>query len=167
MTHYYAQIDATGRVIAVSQLAAPVAAPDMIAIAAYDASLTGRQYDAQTGQFADPPPPDPAPAPAWQWLIDIGPFVDRLGAKRFAIEQSTDPFVASFRHDVDTRRKWIDLHDPRVAGALLYCAGQPLAGVGTIAAPILTEAEVTAVLTTPVAPDENLALRKLYFSEGV
>lgn len=128
-----------------------------------DLAFMQSQY---SGGYTEVPqvPGAPEASPAWTWLIDIGPFVDRLGSKRFAIEQSTDPFVMSFRHDVDTRRKWIDLQDPRVAGALMYCAGQPVAGVGTIAAPILTEAEVTAVLTTPVTPEENMALRKLYFS---
>ena len=108
--------------------------------------------------------PRPEEAPSWAWLIDIGPFVDRFGNERYTVEQSSDPFVVSFCHDVDTRRKWIDLRDPRVAAALYYLAGHPLPGVGTIAAPILTPAKVATILTTPVAPAENLALRKLYFS---
>lgn len=105
-----------------------------------------------------------APEPEWAWMLDIAPFADRFGVKRYAVEQSTDPFVVSFQRDVDMRRKWIDLKDPRVAAALYYLAGQPIPGIGTIAAPILTVEEVQTILTTPVAPMENLALRKLYFS---
>lgn len=106
-------------------------------------------------------PPEPPP-PVWEWYVDIGPFTDRFGVKAFAVDSSPDPFVQLFNRDL-SRRKWVDLKDPRVAMALGYLAGQTVPGVGTIAAPILTPAEVTAFLGTPVRPDENLALRKLYF----
>lgn len=162
--NYYAQLSGDGIAIAVSQLAEAVDAPDMVALVSYDTTLLGKRYDRAKGKFVAPEAPGPAPEPAWAWLMDIGPFVDRFGTKRNAVEQSTDPFVVSFRHDVDTRRKWIDLRDQRVAAALYYLAGQPLPGVGTIAAPILTSTEVATILTTPVALAENLALRKLYFS---
>ena len=164
LTNFYAQLHTDGTVVAVSQLAGAVEATNMIALEGYDATLIGKRYERATGSFVSPAAPGPAPEPAWAWLMDIGPFVDRFGAERYAVEQSTDPFVVSFRHDVDTRRKWIDLRDQRVAAALYYLAGQPLPGVGTIAAPILTSTEVATILTTPVALAENLALRKLYFS---
>lgn len=167
---FYIQLNEDGLAISVTETSADLEpSPQRVQVDGLRSDLLGQIYDPQASAAAGQPVftapvAAPEPEPAWAWLIDIGPFVDRLGVKRYALEQSTDPFVMSFRHDVDTRRKWIDLRDPRVAGALAYCAGHPLPGVGTIASPLLTDAEVTAVLTTPVEPQENLALRKLYFS---
>lgn len=107
--------------------------------------------------------PTPAPPPAWEWLMDIGPFTDRLGAASVAIDVSTDPKLVAVRSDFG-RRKWIDLKDPRVIAAVQYLAGQPHTILGTMAQPLLTPEQATAVLSTPVAEAENLALRKLYFS---
>ena len=99
----------------------------------------------------------------WEWLMDTGPFADRLGAASVAIDVSIDPKLVATRSDFD-RRKWIDLKDPRVIAAVQYLAGQPHAVLGTKVQPLLTAEQADAVLTTPVAPAENLALRKLYFS---
>lgn len=83
MTHYYAQIDATGRVIAVSQLSTPVNAPDLVPIVTYDAALLGQRYDPATGGFL--PPPDP-PAPVFARLTKLG-FRSRFTqAEKTAIE---------------------------------------------------------------------------------
>lgn len=117
-------------------------------------------------QFVAPPAPPapPAPeAPVWEWYIDLGPFSDRLGAAAPAIDLSTVPGVIAIRSDF-ARRKWIDLKDVRVIGALWFLAGQPHPVLGTLAQPILTGAVVTAALGTKPAAEENLALRKLYFS---
>lgn len=110
--------------------------------------------------------PDPAPVdipPVWEWFIDLGPFSDRLGAAAPAIDISTDPGVIAIRSDF-ARRKWIDLKDLRVAGALSYLAGQAHPVLGTLAMPLISVQDVTTILTTPVMDEENLALRKLYFS---
>ena len=120
------------------------------------------------GSFTPPvapetPPPEPVEPPVWEWYIDIGPFVDRLGDKRIVVDTSTDPVVQAFSKDL-TRRKWVNLQDPRVASTLGYLAGDTLPGIGAISSPILTTQEVTDILTTPVEPEENLALRKQYFS---
>ena len=108
------------------------------------------------------PIPEPTPPPVWEWYIDIGPFVDRFGVKSLALDTSTDPIVQTFSKDL-SRRKWINLQDPRVSMTLGYLTGVTVPGIGTIAAPILTPAEVTDILTAPVTPEENLALRKQYF----
>ena len=56
---------------------------------------------------------------------------------------------------MDTQiRKWIDLQRADVASSLAYIGG-------IVAA--LTPAIQSAILTTPVAYDENAALKKLYF----
>lgn len=117
-------------------------------------------------QFVAPPAPPPPPAPeppVWEWYIDIGPFTDRLGLASAAIDLSTEPGVMVIRNDL-ARRKWIDLKDIRVIGALWYLAGQPHPALGTLTTPLLSAATVTSALNTPVSLVENLALRKLYFS---
>lgn len=102
--------------------------------------------------------------PEWAWYIDHGPLTDRLGiAATMAIDTSSAPAFVAIRADF-ARRKWLHLKDPRVVASINYLAGQPLPGFSTLAQPLLTAAEADAALTTPVAPGENLALRKLYFS---
>ncbi|MFN3375246.1 MAG: hypothetical protein ACK40S_01665 [Burkholderiaceae bacterium] len=119
-------------------------------------------YPAGAYRLAAEPPAPPAPEPEWAWFIDIGPFTDRLGAASMAIDVSTDPKLVAIRSDF-ARRKWIDLKDPRVAGAVQYLAGQAHPVLGTLAQPLLTPAQAAVVLGTKPTPAENLALRKLYF----
>ena len=87
------------------------------------------------------------------WLIDIGPFYDRFGAAKMAVLTSADATVKAILSDVSIR-KWIDLKRTDVAQSLAY--------IGTVV-PSLTAALQTAILTTPVATEENRALRKLYY----
>lgn len=97
--------------------------------------------------------PEPEP-PVWQWYIDIGPFFDRFGATKMAVLTSADSGVQAILKDLQIR-KWLDLKLPEVAQSLAY-VGEKVPGVN---------AELqTAILTTPVSDNENLALRKLYFS---
>jgi hypothetical protein len=101
--------------------------------------------------------PEPTPEPVvdpCEWLIDIGPFYDRFGAAKMAVLTSADAGVKAILEDVKIR-KWIDLQRADVASSLAY--------IGT-KVPALDSALQTAILTTPVAAEENLALRKLYFS---
>lgn len=98
---------------------------------------------------------EPAPVnPTTAWLIDIGPFFDRFGAAKMAVLTSTDPGVKAILADTQVR-KWIDLQRPDVAQSVAY--------IGSVVAAV-TPALQTAILTTPVTPEENLALRKLYFA---
>ena len=102
-------------------------------------------------------PPAAAAAPesnTTQWFIDVGPFYDRFGATKMAVLTSTDAGVKAIMADVQIR-KWIDLQRADVASSLAY--------IGSVVA-ALTPAIQTAILTTPVTAEENLALRKLYFS---
>lgn len=104
-----------------------------------------------------------APNPT-QWLIDVGPFLDRFGASKLPALMSTEPIVAACVKDM-MARKWIDLQRAEVAAVLSYMAGVAVPGLGTIATPItgMTSAKVTTMLTTPVASAENSVLKKLYF----
>ena len=99
------------------------------------------------------PAPSPPPPPEWQWYIDIGPFFDRFGAAKMAVLTSADAGVQAIIKDVQIR-KWLDLKLPEVAQSLAY-VGSKVAAV--------TPAVQAAVLNTPVAAAENLALRRLYF----
>ena len=98
--------------------------------------------------------PGPEPVSQTEWLIDIGTFFDRFGAAKMAVLRSADAGVKAIIADLQVR-KWIDLKRADVATGLQY-VGSKVAAV--------TPALQTAILTTPVTPEENLALRKLYFS---
>ena len=89
-----------------------------------------------------------------EWLIDVGPFFDRFGAAKLAVLTSTDATVKAILQDIQVR-KWIDLKRADVASSLAY--------VGT-KVPAVDATLQAAILTTPVAAADNLALRKLYFS---
>lgn len=102
------------------------------------------------------PPTPPAPTVVVDpcaHLIDIGPFFDRFGATKMAVLTSADAGVKAILSDVQVR-KWIDLQRADVASSLAY--------IGT-KVPAVDATLQTAILTTPVAPEENLALRKLFF----
>ena len=90
-----------------------------------------------------------------EWLIDVGPFMDRFGAAKMAVLESTASKVVAILKDTFAR-KWIDLKRPDVAEAI---------GAISFFVPAVTPEMRTKILTTPVAPEDNLALRKLYFSE--
>ena len=89
-----------------------------------------------------------------EWLIDVGPFFDRFGAAKLAVLTSADATVKAILQDIQVR-KWIDLKRADVASSLAY--------VGT-KVPSVDATLQAAILTTPVAAADNLALRKLYFS---
>lgn len=104
-------------------------------------------------QLPEPEAPVPQP-PVYQWYIDIGPFFDRFGAAKMAVLTSTDSGVKALITDIQIR-KWIDLKLPEVDQALAY--------LGSVIPAVTTELQ-SAILETPVAEHENLALRKLYFT---
>ena len=143
---YYAQLN-NGVVCAVTETAAPIDSPNMIALESFDASLLGHTYAA--GVFTAPE----APADPCQHLIDLGPFYDRFGAAKMAVLTSADAGVKAIMADVSVR-KWIDLQRADVASSLAY--------IGSVV-PSVDSALRAAILTTPVTTEENLALRKLYF----
>lgn len=146
---YYAQIT-NGVVTAVSELAGEINAPDMIPIWGLDPALLGKAYAA--GVFSDVAQPvvvDPC-----EWLVDKGPFFDRFGAAKMTVLTSNDAVIKAILLDIGARH-WIDLKRPDVATSLAY--------VGSVV-PAVDATMQAAILTTPVAAADNLALRKLYFS---
>lgn len=94
------------------------------------------------------------PADPCASLIDIGPFFDRFGAAKMPVMINQDAAVQAIIRDAQSR-KWINLTLPEVAASLAYIASKE---------PALTQEIRDAVLSLPVRPDENMALRKLYFS---
>lgn len=119
-----------------------------------DTANVGDLYDGNIFTPAPVPvPPIPVP-PVYEWYIDIGPFFDRFGAQKLAVLMSTDPTLQAILRDVQVR-KWVDLKRPDVAEALLYIGSQITQVDGDMR---------TAILNTPVTAEENMALRKQYFS---
>ena len=100
------------------------------------------------------PQPEPTPTPVWEWYIDIGPFFDRFGSAKLAVLTSTDAGVQAILKDTQVR-KWLDLRLTEIEQSVQYIASK---------VPAVTPELKEAILTTPVAEHENLALRKLYFS---
>jgi len=105
-------------------------------------------------EYVAPPPAPTPPADPTAWLIDVGPFFDRFGVAKLAVLTSDDPGVRAILTDLQVR-KWIDLQREDVFIGLQYVGSE---------VPAVTAEMQEAILTTPVAPSENLALRKLYFS---
>ena len=99
-------------------------------------------------------PEPPVVVDPCEWLIDVGPFFDRFGAAKLAVLTSTDATVKAILQDIQVR-KWIDLKRADVASSLAY--------VGT-KVPAVDATLQAAILTTPVAAADNLALRKMFFS---
>lgn len=100
------------------------------------------------------PAPEPEPPKPYANFIDLGPFYDRFGATKMAVLTSQDAGVKAIIADLNIR-KWVDLQRADVAQALQY--------VGSVVTSVTTALQ-TQILTSPVLPEENLALRKLYFS---
>lgn len=146
---YYAQIT-NGIVTAVSELAGEINAANMVQIDGLDPSLLGKAYEA--GEFVDVV--QPVVADPCEWLIDKGPFFDRFGAAKMTVLTSNDAVIKAILLDIGARH-WIDLKRADVASSLAY--------VGT-KVPAVDAAMQAAILTTPVAAADNLALRKLYFA---
>jgi len=102
------------------------------------------------------PPPAPVQTYDTTWLLDVGAFFDRFGAVKMAILTSTDTTVKAIVTDAMSR-KWIDLKRTDLAQALNSL-------VGLLSAQGMTAALRDSIINTPAAPNEQLALIKLYFS---
>ena len=112
---------------------------------------SGREISREINSYpAQIPYTDPA-----EWLIDIGTFFDRFGASKIPTLASTDVIVQAIVKDV-LSRKWIDLKRVDVASAIDILISKGISGVDSTLK--------NSILNTPVALDENRALRKLYFS---
>ena len=117
-----------------------------------EATYPGRWRVVET---PEPPAPEPPEPPVWEWYIDIGPFFDRFGSAKLAVLTSTNPGVQAILKDTQVR-KWLDLKLPEVMQSVQYVASKVDA---------VTPEIVDSILNTPVSENENLALRKTYFSK--
>lgn len=121
----------------------------------------GWVYDGET--FEEPEAINPsAPVDPCEFLVDKGPFADRLYPYTLAVDMSTDPRVVAINKDL-SRRMYINLKDPRVATTLGFLAGEDTPGLGTLSPALITEAVKTFALNNPVTLEENRSLRALYF----
>lgn len=89
------------------------------------------------------------------WFIDVGPFFDRFGASKIAVLASADPMVKALVSDVQSR-KWIDLKRADLPQAIDLIIAAGVAGVNA--------ALKNSILNTPVQPEDQFVLRKLYFN---
>ena len=105
--------------------------------------------------FAPPPPPPPPPPGPAEWFIDVGAFFDRFDGAKMPLLMSANATVQALVKDIQVR-KWIDLQRADV--------GQGIDALIALAVPGIDAALKIAILTTPVTPEENFALRKVYFS---
>lgn len=119
-----------------------------------DAAFVEANYPGRWELVPDPPAPPQPPDPA-EWLIDVGPFFDRFGASKWSVLAHTDATVQALVKDLQVR-KWIDLQRPDVAQGIDLLISKDIPGVNA--------ALKASILTTTVTPEENLALRKTYFS---
>ena len=148
---YYAQINNSNIVTAVTETSESIASDSMVLLSTLDESVLGKLYS--NGNFSEPAPTE-VPTPIYEKYIDLGPFYDRFGSAKLPVLTSTDAGVKAIISDLNIR-KWVDLARPDVAQALQY--------VGTVE-PAVTTQRQDSILNTPVTPEENLASRKLYFS---
>ena len=100
-------------------------------------------------EVAAPVVAPPVVVDPYQWLIDLGPYMDRFGAAKMAVLSSADTTVKAIIQDM-MARKYVDLKRADVA--------QGLAAIGALV-PSVTPALQTAILTTPVTLTENVWLR--------
>lgn len=116
-----------------------------------DAEFVTRYHSGDFTEVIETPPVVVDPC---EWLIDKGPFFDRFGAAKMTVLTSNDAVIKAILLDIGARH-WIDLKRPDVATSLAY--------VGSVV-PAVDATLQAAILTTPVAAADNLALRKLYFA---
>jgi hypothetical protein len=128
---YYAQIDSSGVVSAVTETHSAIDADHMVPVDDLDPSLLGRTYDAETGMFGDPP------APPAQRLITVGAFFDRFGPLKWEILADQSPLVQAVIRDAQVRRH-IDLSNSDLPGglAILQGAGHQIDADAVIDAPV-------------------------------
>lgn len=103
-----------------------------------------------------------ATAPAEYFWLDIGPFRDRFGDDWPVIASSSERECIAFREAVTEGRKYINLKDPRVAGALdmLIATGKPANWAMFPASGPMTLAKKNAILT-PVTTDYERYIKGL------
>lgn len=87
-------------------------------------------------------------------FIDKGPFFDRFGDAKLPVLMSNDATIKAILMDI-ANRQWINLALPEVTAVVNHIA---------TVVPELTQEIKDAVLDQFVKPEENLALRKLFFS---
>lgn len=126
-----------------------------------DEAGIGWSYDNET--FLPPAPEQiPVVIDPCEFLIDKGPFADRLYPYTLSVDMSTDPRVIAINKDL-SRREYINLKDPRVATTLGFLAGDVTPGLGTLEPALITQEVKTFALTNPVSIEENRSLRVKLF----
>lgn len=149
--HVYAQLDADGVVIAVSQLAGAAQSPELIPVQLLDGGLIGMRYDPDAGAFV------PAPAVAVLRRISSWAFrrrftaAERAGIEWAAVDRADDTAAqrrqaAALRSRLKDQESaaFIDLDDPDVIEG----------AHGIEAAGLIAAGRAQQILTTPIDPKE-------------
>jgi len=110
-----------------------------------------QEFEIEEGSLPPPPPPPPPP---WLWIIDTPAFFARFGAAEDDVLSETQKKKTVARVAKFSRKWYIDLKDPKTATMLDDIAADIVS---------LTPAIKTAILTTPVAPEENTIARRVFF----
>ena len=126
---YYAQINNSEIVIAITETAGAIDAPDMIEIQSCDITLIGSKYT--NGTFILP---EPIPKPRH---ITVGAFFDRFGDQKWPILADTNPSVQALIKDASVRN-YINLDDPQWLTGLqmVQSSGHNIDPAAIIEAPI-------------------------------
>ena len=92
-------------------------------------------------------------ATAGSSLLAPDAFAARFTPEEFvAAEDSADPVVRQLMFRLRVRRDPLDLASATVQAGLAYMSGQAVAGLGTIATPILTAERAAAIGAVPAGP---------------
>lgn len=150
-THVYAQLDAGGVVIAVTQLAAAAQSPELVEVPAIDAGLIGMRYDAEAGTFV--------PGPEVAVLRRITPLAFRrrfTAAERAAIEWAAvdraDDTALQRQRAAALRSR---LKDQEMAAFIDLDDADVIAGAQEIeAAGLIAFARAQQILTAPIESKE-------------
>jgi hypothetical protein len=118
------------------------------------AAVAEQLYPGRWSEAARQDEPAQVSPPEWQWYIDVGPFFDRFGEAAMPVLMSDNAIVKAMLENLRAR-KWIDLQRPDVA--------QGVQLIGSVI-PAVTPEIQASIINTPVRDDENMALRKLFFS---
>lgn len=118
----YAQIDANGIVLAVSDLSGTIDAPHMIPIGA-DVNVIGRQWTGSEFVVPEPPPEPPRTILSRQEFIDRWEFAELAALKGLTLQVTQDGIEAATFWDVVMSRDTIDLTSALAQSARLACQG--------------------------------------------
>ena len=144
--HFYAQVNAGGIVLGVTQVAAEINAPDLVPIESLDTALIGQRWNAETQAFEPGPPPE----------LPTGRLVsNKAFLSRFTDDEAIDIDLASIgatREAAAVRRY---LSKVNAAQNIDLADDETRTGVHALeAAGLLQPGRALVILDAPIEPKE-------------